>query len=220
MQVRPARPDELAAVGALTLEAYVADGFLTHDDAYAAELLAAEGRVDGAELLVAVDADGRLLGTVTYCRHGSPWAEVSRPGEAEFRMLAVAPAGRGRGIGTALSQWCVERAREQGCSGVALSSMPQMRSAHRIYERLGFVRAPERDWSPVPHVALLVYLLDLGTRWCDQCGGAGEHAECAARRPLEPPRWCARCRRRMVVQVLPRGWSARCSEHGLRTGAG
>lgn len=220
MRIRPARPDELAAVGALTLAAYVADGFLTHDDAYAAELLAADERVQGAELLVAVAAEDRLLGTVTYCRHGSPWAEVSRSGEAEFRMLAVAPAGRGRGVGTALSQWCVERARAQGCTAVALSSMAQMGSAHRIYERMGFVRAPERDWSPVPHVALLAYVLDLGTRWCDQCGEPGEHPACAARRPHEPPRWCARCRRRMVVQVLPRGWSARCSEHGLLTGVG
>jgi hypothetical protein len=57
--------------------------------------------------------------------------------------------------------------------------------------------------------------------WCQQCGRAaveGEHAACAARRALEPPRYCAHCRRRMVVQVLPRGWSARCVEHGTLTG--
>ena len=30
--------------------------------------------------------------------------------------------------------------------------------------------------------------------------------------------YCSRCRRRMVVQVLPTGWTARCSEHGTRTG--
>jgi hypothetical protein len=56
--------------------------------------------------------------------------------------------------------------------------------------------------------------------WCDQCGAAatGNHDACAARRALEPPRYCGQCRRRMVVQVLPRGWSARCVEHGTRTG--
>jgi hypothetical protein len=55
-------------------------------------------------------------------------------------------------------------------------------------------------------------------RFCDQCGEpAGEHPDCARRRSLEPPRYCARCRRRMVVQVLPRGWTARCSEHGVLT---
>jgi hypothetical protein len=39
-----------------------------------------------------------------------------------------------------------------------------MHAAHRIYERLGFVRTPERDWNPVPHlddIALLTYELTL-----------------------------------------------------------
>ncbi|HTE73045.1 MAG TPA: hypothetical protein VK640_07580 [Actinomycetes bacterium] len=55
------------------------------------------------------------------------------------------------------------------------------------------------------------------TAYCDQCGepaATAEHRACARRRRLEPPRWCPSCRRRMVVQVTPRGWWARCSEHG------
>ena len=32
---------------------------------------------------------------------------------------------------------------------------------------------------------------------------------------LEAPRWCAECGRRMVVQVRPDGWWAKCSRHGL-----
>lgn len=31
---------------------------------------------------------------------------------------------------------------------------------------------------------------------------------------LEPPRFCGQCGRRMVVQVRPDGWRARCSRHG------
>ena len=53
--------------------------------------------------------------------------------------------------------------------------------------------------------------------YCDHCGGeldAGDHDDCRRRRALEPPRFCPLCRRRMRVQVLPRGWSARCSVHG------
>ncbi|HEX6935200.1 MAG TPA: GNAT family N-acetyltransferase, partial [Actinomycetes bacterium] len=84
-----------------------------------------------------------------------------RPGEAEFRMLAVAPDARGRGVGGALAQWCVDRAREQGCTAVALSSLPEMQTAHRIYERMGFVRAPDRDWWPSQQTQLIVYLLEL-----------------------------------------------------------
>ncbi|WP_374928390.1 hypothetical protein [Kytococcus sedentarius] len=57
--------------------------------------------------------------------------------------------------------------------------------------------------------------------YCGHCGqglDAGEHAVCARRLELEPPRYCAECRRRMVVQVTPRGWTARCSRHGELAG--
>ncbi|WOC13786.1 biotin synthase auxiliary protein BsaP [Gordonia sp. MP11Mi] len=36
----------------------------------------------------------------------------------------------------------------------------------------------------------------------------------AARIGLEPPRFCGQCGRRMVVQIVPDGWGARCSRHG------
>jgi hypothetical protein len=36
----------------------------------------------------------------------------------------------------------------------------------------------------------------------------------AARLGLEPPRFCSECGRRMIVQVRPDGWLARCSRHG------
>jgi ribosomal protein S18 acetylase RimI-like enzyme len=159
----PADPDELAAIGALTVVAYTADGYLGGaEDGYAEHLRAAADRARDAELAVAVDeADGALLGTVTYCRAGTPWAEVSRPGQAEFRMLAVAPEARGRGVGEALTRWCVQRARADGCTGVVLSSLPVMHAAHRLYERLGFVRTPEADWYPVPDVHLITYALAL-----------------------------------------------------------
>jgi hypothetical protein len=56
--------------------------------------------------------------------------------------------------------------------------------------------------------------------YCDRCGEPAEkdHRECAAARKLEPPRFCARCRRRMKVQVVPAGWAATCVEHGTITG--
>ncbi|RCG18322.1 hypothetical protein DQ384_39075 [Sphaerisporangium album] len=54
--------------------------------------------------------------------------------------------------------------------------------------------------------------------YCDHCGrleGDGDHSACRAARLMEPPRYCQACRRRLVVQVTPRGWSARCVEHGV-----
>ena len=51
--------------------------------------------------------------------------------------------------------------RSAGKRLMVLSTDPRMRAAHRLYERLGFTRLPERDWSPVDEVDLLVYARDL-----------------------------------------------------------
>lgn len=170
MIVRRAQPEEYDVVGELTAAAYSADGFVTDDDGYAEALRSAADRAAAAELMVAVEDGGDLprssppvLGTVTFCLNGSAYAEISRPGEAEFRMLAVAPAARGRGVGATLARWCVDRAREQGCTAVALSTLDRMHTAHRLYERMGFVRAPGRDWRPEPSITLLAYVLPLGS---------------------------------------------------------
>lgn len=59
-----------------------------------------------------------------------------------------------------------------------------------------------------------------GRLYCDHCGErlqAHAHDECRRLREMEPPRYCAYCRRRLVVQVVPRGWTARCSRHGALT---
>jgi hypothetical protein len=36
-----------------------------------------------------------------------------------------------------------------------------MTAAHRLYQRLGFTRLPERDWSAAPGVDLMVYARQL-----------------------------------------------------------
>ena len=45
----------------------------------------------------------------------------------------------------------------------------------------------------------------------------GAHEACARRLKLEPPRYCSECGRRMVVQVTPDHWTARCIAHGAAT---
>lgn len=159
--IRPAHDEELAAVGAMTLDAYAADGFVSADDEYAGELRDAAARAREAEVYVAVDEDGSLLGTVTYCPEGSGYRELAGPGEGEFRMLGVAPAARRRGVAEAMVRMCVERSTELGYDAVVLSSMQHQEQAHRIYARMGFRRTPELDWKPVPSVELLAFRLDL-----------------------------------------------------------
>jgi GNAT superfamily N-acetyltransferase len=161
MRIRRARPEDLAAVGEVTVSAYAeftegdADGYVDH-------LRDAARRDREAEVWVATPDDTEeILGTVTICPIGSPWRELSGPDEGEFRMLAVAPAARGAGVGAALVGMVVDRFRREGARGIVISTLPVMQSAHRIYEHVGFVRAPELDWCPTEAVRLIAYRLDL-----------------------------------------------------------
>jgi ribosomal protein S18 acetylase RimI-like enzyme len=164
--VRPVHTSELGEAGDLTVAAYAADGYLVDDDPYLAALRDVATRAREAEVYVAALADPPhgLAGTVTFCPEGSPWCEVARPGEGEFRMLAVNPAARRRGVAAALVGLCVERSRELGYSGLVMSSLREQQPAHRLYERLGFRRTPELDWSPHEGVDLITFRLDLPRR--------------------------------------------------------
>ncbi|MGW0512168.1 GNAT family N-acetyltransferase [Streptomyces olivaceoviridis] len=164
--IRPADPGEYDDLGEITAEAYLDDGLLAFDESdwYLGELRDVAKRAAAADVLAAV-RDGALLGGVTFARSGGPMTDIAGPGEAEIRMLAVAPAARGQGVGEALVRACVERARAtEGCVRVVLSTQRTMHTAHRIYTRLGFARAPERDWNPLPgrdDITLLAYELTL-----------------------------------------------------------
>lgn len=155
--VRPARADELDQVGALTVAVYVADGYAGPTGSYATELADAARRARDAEVLVAVNPQDALLGTVTICMPGSRLGQLSRAGELEFRMLAVAHRARRRGVGELLVRAVLARAGEVGARRVVLSSAAEMRAAHRLYARLGFTRLPHLDWCPMPGVTLLAF---------------------------------------------------------------
>jgi GNAT superfamily N-acetyltransferase len=161
MELRRANEDEWAAVGELTAGAYLADGAMGVDDPYYGVLRDAASRAREADLWVAVDGDGVLLGTVTWCPAGSSYRELARPEESEFRTLAVAPAGRGQGVGEALVRHCIQLATEAGSIAVVISTAQWMSTAHRLYQRLGFVRVPERDWTPRPGVRLIAMVRQL-----------------------------------------------------------
>ncbi|MET7469740.1 GNAT family N-acetyltransferase [Micromonospora sp. NPDC005211] len=163
LRVRRAEPADLPAVARLTVAAYEADGQLKDETGYAPVLADVATRAETGEVLVAVDdATGHVLGAVTFVLPGTPYADLADPGEGEFRMLAVDPAAQGRGAGAALASACVARATELGCTAVVICVRAGMAaSAHRLYERLGFVRCPEKDWMPMPGIDLRGLRLDL-----------------------------------------------------------
>jgi ribosomal protein S18 acetylase RimI-like enzyme len=153
--VRPARPDEYELVGDLTVEVYVDGGLVSPTSSYVGTLRDAADRAARADLLVA-ESGGEVVGAVAYCGPGSPYVQIAGPDEAEFRMLAVREKARGLGAGTAMVRACVGRARAAGLRGLRLSTQANMVGAQRMYERMGFVRTPDRDWVPAPGVKLLL----------------------------------------------------------------
>jgi hypothetical protein len=64
------------------------------------------------------------------------------------------PLARGRGVGAALMQECVRRVRKTGGRVLSLHTTDMMQAALRMYERMGFVRAPELDFHPAPGVTV------------------------------------------------------------------
>ena len=161
--IREARPGELAAVGDLRVAAYEAGGFLSAG--YAPELRALGTQGDGTVLVAIADDEPavEIAGTIMLVTWPMAGELVGGPDEAEIRALAVAPGAQSGGVGTGLLLTALNWAELAGARRVVLSTLPEMRAAHRLYERTGFRRLPERDWSPRDGVLLLAYSLELAS---------------------------------------------------------
>jgi GNAT superfamily N-acetyltransferase len=158
LEVREARgSEEVEAAGRVTVAAYAE--FAPPDPAhpvwsgYVRSQGDAAARARDGTLLVAVDG-GRVVGTVTLYLERAPGSDQWRDGDASFRLLAVAPSARGRGVGRALFEACLRRARAAGKPRMALHTVPQMTIARAMYERAGFVREPEGDVDLGPFTIL------------------------------------------------------------------
>jgi GNAT superfamily N-acetyltransferase len=165
--VRDARPSDRAGILALTLAAYEQYASALSPplwSMYRQSIQATLGDVGPAVQIVAEDR-GVLVGTVLLFPAG---ALRATPGSAsitleapEVRLLAVAPAARGKGVGRRLMEECIRRARAAGASALTLHTADIMAAAVRLYERMGFARAPELDFSPAPRITVKGYRLPL-----------------------------------------------------------
>ena len=102
------------------------------------------------ELIVGA-VDGLLAGAVGYVAPFAPRVAAFPPDWALLRLLSVAPAARGHGLGRRLTEECIVRARRDRASAIGLHTSPVMQVALPLYRRLGFVyeRAlPDRNGVP------------------------------------------------------------------------
>ena len=165
IHIRTMRDSERDAVRDVTLAAYEECASIMPEQfwtGYRRHLLATLDAQGPADRIVA-ERQGVIVGSVLLfppaanayagASGGSKWPEV--------RLLAVLPSARGQGVGTALMAECVRRARHAGAAALGLHTMDVMRAAVRMYERMGFARMPNLDFSPAQGVLVKGYRLDL-----------------------------------------------------------
>ena len=148
MLVREARDAELDQVVALMTEAYGEYAAGLPDGAwemYAADIADVRGRLGHSRLIVCEDG-GELAGAVTFYPPGG--FELVPQSFAYFRLLAVSPARRGRGVGRALVEETIARARTYGAEWLAIHTTPAMAAGTALYQSVGFVRYPGLDIEP------------------------------------------------------------------------
>jgi GNAT superfamily N-acetyltransferase len=163
LTIRDADPSEHAAVAELTAVAYgqYEETLGPYWEGYLADLLDVERRATQGELVVA-ELDGELVGCVTFL---PKYRNDAIPGGFEgdscgVRVLATTPAARGHGVGRALVDECVRRARALGAASLLLHTGSFMEAAVRLYERMGFERVAN-EGDPELDTRLLTYRLAL-----------------------------------------------------------
>lgn len=74
------------------------------------------------------------------------WQETLQPGDfLVIHTLAVHPDCYSQGIGKAMVDYCIRYAVEHGFKGIRLDVVPENLPARKLYERMGFVFAGEKD---------------------------------------------------------------------------
>ena len=144
MIIREAIPDDFTAIAQLVVDAY---------QEYAVSLtpaaweqmrtgLATVDRLAASATFLVAEDSRQFAGSVAYYPPGTSDPRLFPQHWASLRLLAVAPAHRGRGLGRQLTEACVARARADGAREIGLHTSELMHTARQLYERMGFQRIP------------------------------------------------------------------------------
>lgn len=99
-----------------------------------ADQLAAIVASPATVLFVARDIDsGGIVGSLTLALFRIPTGM-----RAWIEDVVVDETSRGKGVGTALNEAALDRARREGAKTVDLTSRPTREVANRLYKRIGF----------------------------------------------------------------------------------
>jgi ribosomal protein S18 acetylase RimI-like enzyme len=109
----------------------------THKTPPTREDLSALLKAPGAMLLIAREPDesGEIVGVLSLTIYRVPTGL-----RAIVEDVVVDEKMRRRGIGEGLVRDAIDRARDAGANGVALTSNPQREAANQLYQSMGFER--------------------------------------------------------------------------------
>lgn len=88
---------------------------------------------EGSQYFVAENAQGLLGGAGIFPTEGLPERT------AELVKIYLLPSARNQGLGRRLMETCIGFAKKAGYTKIYLESMPELRHAVKLYEKLGFV---------------------------------------------------------------------------------
>ncbi|MDQ4502828.1 GNAT family N-acetyltransferase [Sinomonas sp. ASV322] len=149
LTIRDALERDYPEIARIARDAYLSAGYFeSHEHPYMRQLSDVAYRAARGTVLVA-EQDGRIVGSVTFMAHGDGFEQVAREGEFEFRLLVVDPAVQRSGAGSALVAEVEARAKRAGAAAVVLTTGKDWAGPNALYPRLGYERAPDRDW-PIP----------------------------------------------------------------------
>ena len=141
--IRNQRPGDYAHILRLTYEAFLTldfPGRMRVDEHFLIHLMKNSSFVV-PELCFVAEVENEIVGHIFYSK-----SQVKRPDGSlldtlTFGPLSVAPGLQRRGVGAALVQHSLARARELGCGVVLITGVPE------YYPKLGFKRAREYKLS-------------------------------------------------------------------------
>ncbi len=160
-EVRDADASEYTLIEEVTQAAYEEYATVMPEplwEVYWLHVLATLKEKGQVERLVAMDISGIVGSVLLYPPLANAYDGVTVTASMpEVRLLAVLPRARGQGVGTALMDGCMRRARHMGATQLGLHTMEVMQAAVHMYKRMGFVHTPSLDFRPTENVLVKGY---------------------------------------------------------------
>ena len=158
-RIRDYRPCDAPSLNRLAQKAFGEyQGNITDWETVHAEWGRMSELAEHGQILVAT-ADKTIVGGVCYLPPGVEKQMCFEQAWAVIRFLVVDPAHRKGGIGTRLTQMCIDRATQDQSKTIAALTSPIMAQAVNLYTRMGFTVF--KDIGEIKGVNCLIYRKEL-----------------------------------------------------------